>query len=485
MNQDQRTEFSDETLDRIGETGKLHGALPAMPEPNDASARVPEAASQTVAARPPSNRPRSARRDVVALDFKGAAQALQSAGLDYLLIRGWETPNPDEIDLVIRPGSFEQVAATLRPAGFATVLFPGRGSHRFLVRYDIQSDRWLKLDTVTEMAFGPRQELPGADADDLLRRAESLDGVRVLGRGDRLWATLLHRFGDPQSTSRSSELADVDLPALGAEADPWSPLAEPFVTCRTARARRATGPAGVIDLARQEDSAALARVSRMALARIRSRRAPQVAMRIAYHDVRHVLRRARSAITVPARPGLVVALLGPDGAGKSGLAASFATSSPLPVRMRYMGLYQVGAPAQRARRRGIAGLYRLATVVSVSIRSWLDRRRGRVVVLDRHVYDLLARGGSRRAKVRRALYVRVGIRPDITIVLDAPPEILHERRPEQSVGHSAEERARYARIAVAVPGAVVVDASQALADVAASVNAIVWDRLLILSNRTS
>jgi thymidylate kinase len=190
-------------------------------------------------------------------------------------------------------------------------------------------------------------------------------------------------------------------------------------------------------------------------------------------------------IAFPARPGLVVALLGPDGAGKSGLVASLAMSSPLPVRARYMGLYQAGAPTQRKRRRGASGLFRLAMVTSVSVRSWLDRRRGRVVILDRHVYDLLMRAGARRAQLRRAVYLRVGIRPDITIVLDAPPEILHERRPEQSVDQSAEERARYGRIAGAVPGAVIVDATQPLVDVAASVNAIVWDRLVSLSHHGS
>jgi len=124
-------------------------------------------------------------------------------------------------------------------------------------------------------------------------------------------------------------------------------------------------------------------------------------------------------------------------------------------------------------------------VTSVSVKSWLDRRRGRVVILDRHVYDLLMRGGARRAQLRRAVYLRVGIRPDITIVLDAPPEILHERRPEQSVDQAAEERAAYGRIAATVPGAVIVDATQPLVDVAASVHAIVWDRLLSLSDRTS
>lgn len=423
--------------------------------------------------------------DAEASEFLEAAEALHSAGLDYLVIRGWESPNPEEIDLLIRPGTYERVAATLRPFGFATLLGPGRGSHRFLLRYDRPADHWLKLDTVTEIAFGARQELPGADADELLRRAEAIDGIRVLGRGDRLWATLLHRVGDPPSSSRTRELADVDLRALSEGADPWSPLAEPFLIGGVERGPRSAGPAAVVDLARRQESAELARITRLALAKLRSRRASEVASRVLYHDLRHILRRLRSAITFPARPGLVVALLGPDGAGKSGLAATLASSSPLPVRRRYMGLYQAGASAQRIMGRNTSGMFRLAMVTSVSVGSWLDRRRGRVVILDRHVYDLLMRGGARRAQLRRAVYLRVGIRPDITIVLDAPPAILHERRPEQSVEQSAEERARYGRIAGAVPGAVIVDATQPLVDVAASVNAIVWDRLLSRSHRMS
>ena len=90
------------------------------------------------------------------------------------------------------------------------------------------------------------------------------------------------------------------------------------------------------------------------------------------------------------RKGLTVALLGPDGVGKSTLLAGLAASYPVPVRQIYMGMWQ------GAGRPGYTRLHAVAAIVLRPFRVWwrvacgaVHARRGRLVVFDRYTYDAL------------------------------------------------------------------------------------------------
>jgi thymidylate kinase len=151
------------------------------------------------------------------------------------------------------------------------------------------------------------------------------------------------------------------------------------------------------------------------------------------------------------RTGPVVAVLGPDGAGKGTLIESLRAEIPVAVTTVYLGgrkrrkppvasgssTNDRGAPRRVGPLREAAGLVRwtfrtwgrLATVYAAS---W----RGAVVLCDRHPIELVAVRPDRTRLARaieRLATSRLIPWPDAVVVLDAPPEVLYGRKREHSV----------------------------------------------------
>jgi len=188
------------------------------------------------------------------------------------------------------------------------------------------------------------------------------------------------------------------------------------------------------------------------------------------------------------RRGVLVVLLGPDGCGKSTLlrilrerlrAAALTTDNvylgpwgqsvlPLQKILRQLHItpyraedkaFYSGKTAQRATPQGLnlwrqnlkAWLYYLAVAVELWFRYFKlvlpKLRQGRIVLADRYIYDLLVGYKSRPMdyhwNIRRWL-CRIYPRPDLTLLLDASPEVIHRRKPQLSIMQLAEARAAYA-----------------------------------------
>jgi thymidylate kinase len=215
-----------------------------------------------------------------------------------------------------------------------------------------------------------------------------------------------------------------------------------------------------------------------------------------------------------------VALVGPDGAGKSAVTRALATRLPVPVRVVYLGVNleasttmlpttRVALAMKRRRggradmtarfsdpgqagRRGVAGAartwLRLAAWVA---EEWyraaivaLLARRGFLVLCDRHFLcdyyaaDVAPRAGRPRAsRVHGWMLRRLYPRPDLVVVLDAPPEVLHGRKGEDTLDSLERRRREYLELRDVLPDVVVVDAIRPLDAVVATVADAVTDRL--------
>jgi thymidylate kinase len=218
------------------------------------------------------------------------------------------------------------------------------------------------------------------------------------------------------------------------------------------------------------------------------------------------------------RPNLTVALVGPDGAGKSSITRRVAELLPVPSRTIYMGvnlesstlvlpttrlilrakrarggLPDPTGPAprehprerRRSRRARALGSAKAAVwMTNVLAEEWFRqavaayaRRRGQVVIFDRHfladyhAYDVELRHGPRplSARVHGFLLARAYPRPDLVVFLDAPAEVLHARKREGTLEFLEVRRQDYFRLAGVFHQFVVVDAARAPDVVAAEV----------------
>ena len=218
-----------------------------------------------------------------------------------------------------------------------------------------------------------------------------------------------------------------------------------------------------------------------------------------------------------------VALIGPDGSGKTTVAGRLAGVLPVPVRYLYMGVSAessnvmlpttrvmrrvkrvVGAApdtagppshAPRARPRSFVKR-RLADARSVlrlgnrlaeewyrQWTAWRWQRGGAVVIFDRHffidyhAYDVAGEARSWTQRAHGFILGRLYPRPDLVIYLDAPGEVLLARKGEGTVEALERRRAEYRALTAVVPDFVEVDATQPLDAVTAQVAEAIVVRL--------
>ena len=217
-----------------------------------------------------------------------------------------------------------------------------------------------------------------------------------------------------------------------------------------------------------------------------------------------------------------VALIGPDGAGKSSMAREVARRVGSPARYLYMGVNleqssltlpttRLALAIKRARGGGprmtadwsgtesrSGGRPRLVREAYAGVRlmGWLAEEwfralvariynwRGYLVVFDRHfLFDYYA-GHVRRhpgqllaTQLHGMLLRRFYPRPDMVICLDAPAAVLHARKREQSVESLERRRQEYLSLAAVAPDFNVVDATQPVPVVLDEIMAMIQARL--------
>jgi thymidylate kinase len=399
-----------------------------------------------------------------------ALAALDRHGVRWVLLRGdARAAGADgDVDLLVERTAVRRLEALFLPAGFAAVARPGHGSHRFFVAYDEQVSRWLQLDVVSELSFGRYQELTTGAAEACLAARVRHQSLWRLAPNDQLWALLLHYLLDKGAVPvgrRKAVLEAVDASGGGGallDAVRW-------------RLPSTMAPEDFLDAVCRGDWDELATLA----ARLRRSWARRQLLRLSGRVWGGRVRGRLGPAPWGVRRGLTVALLGPDGAGKTTLAETLRREFVLPTRVVYMGVLRTTARARRLRRvPGLMLLLRLVEFSAKGLAGRYQRRRGRLVVFDRYTYDaLLAPGGERlRARVSYALIRRTCPAPDLVIVLDVPAETMYERKGELGLARLEDFRRRYLAMRQRVANMTVVDASRPASDVHRTVTALLWRR---------
>jgi thymidylate kinase len=213
----------------------------------------------------------------------------------------------------------------------------------------------------------------------------------------------------------------------------------------------------------------------------------------AHWVAQHCSRRVRPLRFLLCLRGTSVALLAPDGGGKSTLAKSLSADPHLRAKVIYAGMNPAARAAgmvlQRSQRvkpcrkhgrwdmmRGLRFSKRLLEQWYRIAQATSFRAKGRIVVFDRYVYDswLANRPNGIWKRFRRALLQLGWPNPDLVVVLDAPAQVLYARKQEHTLEWLERQRQGYLRLSELLPQAFVVDATHDANHVAREVTSLIW-----------
>jgi len=405
--------------------------------------------------------------------FSELLDNLTARQIAYVLLRDKpDAPGLHDLDLLIDETKTPEFLAICRRHGFRLIrngrLNPGK-----LLFLKWQSKNPLLLDVHQKMVVRGVEYL---DAKRILARRQAENDYFFPGREDHFLTLLFHNIlgkGEIQAKHRAALAALLQ-----------APLDEAYLAQHTAP----YGLQKVVSTVRQQfetlqhKKPAVQNLQRMSYRRIYRKQPINFFRRLL------VQIKARTQKWFGAPRGVLVVLLGPDGCGKSTLLRTLREklrAASLPADTVYLGPWgQSVLPLQKILSRLHITPYRAEDKAFYSgktktreipqglnlwrqnFKAWLyyfavamelwfryDKivlpklRQGKVVLADRYMYDLLVGYKSRSMDyhwgIRRWL-CRHYPRPHLTLLLDAAPEVIHQRKPQLSFAQLTEVRQAYA-----------------------------------------
>lgn len=399
-----------------------------------------------------------------------AFDALDRAEIPWLVLRGADAMHEPggDIDVLVPAQQSSVLRRVLPGAGYEQVVAAGHAPHIFFLSWT--GGQWVRLDAVTQLRWG-RLALPGLGQEVLDRRTRDDQDLAHPHPEDAFWLLFMHCAADKRAADREpgSRFADArwdELVALAPLAATHGPVAQQVLALGLPAQE-------ILTAARAGDRQAGQRYAALADDAVRARVRPlRAALTTQWH---RVARRGGGRL---AGPGLFVAVMGPDGSGKSTLVDALGRA-PLPTRTLYGGLPRPDRVASVVHGLPLGYFaHQLAQTAARSARACWWRSRGRVVLTDRHALDSLAATDRDRLTARehakRALLRRLAVAPDLLLVLDAPAEVLHGRKAEHTLETTERLRTGFAGVARQHPRSVLVDVRENLCTVTTTATSSIW-----------
>lgn len=428
--------------------------------------------------------------------FETALKAIEAQRLDYCVLRPESTTRSNarvvEVDLLLRHEHLGRFKRAVGELGFVALKSWGHRPHHFFVAFDRDNDRWLKLDVVVDLVYGtPIRFLRAHLGADCLASRRRRRGFYGLSPHHEAATLVLHCVLDKRNFRDEHRRHLRELAAVAASC---GEVEGQFRECFAST----TG-----DLLTWDEVAAAIRHD--AWDKLLKRRRV-IARKLYWSDpvgsiwrmlLNRCERRMRPVLYMLSRHGVAIALLAPDGAGKTTIAAKLSGERILRARSIYMGTNidasTLGMPTTRWIKQRINMLQRprSAQARALKVLSFMNRlceqwmrcaarlyhiARGRLVVFDRYGYDgFLAAPDDRIGKrIRRALLTRSCVAPDLVFLLDAPGSVLHERKPEHSSERLDQQRRAYLAMREKIPNMTIIDATRPVREVYCEIVDRIW-----------
>lgn len=451
--------------------------------------------------------------------------ALNLAGISWCMVRlpsNLAAPTGD-VDLLVDRADEGRTGRILRTLGFGRLPVWGRRNpEAFYLLYHPATGHNVCLHVATEVSFGSGRSIQTDAAAGCLQRRRRCGLLFEPHPDDAFWMLLLHCLldkGAVPSRYRASlhELAasvrdDSELAGMVEKYFPagWdaSKIAERVSRGdwasleRLARDLKESRRGQPFDHGLQSVATLFAMLSSQSVRRYAWRKARSLVLEVwpRLRSLRQGLGRTGgdspathrgSGRPLDRRSGLTVALLGPDGVGKSTLAASLKGAFPnfSDVRMLYMGLGYAGLPGlARLPVPGALAVVGLLTLWRRYLAARYHRDRGRLVVFDRYTYDALLPPGRRLTppqRFTRWVWAHACPAPDLVLLLDAPGAVIYERRGESEPALVEAARRNFLSLRHRVPQLQVVDAARPEEDLRADVADRIQRRYAVLERGAS
>ncbi|MDQ3855899.1 MAG: hypothetical protein M3281_05820 [Chloroflexota bacterium] len=316
--------------------------------------------------------------------------------------------------------------------------------------YDARTDCWIWLHVLTEISFGPNYALRTHAEDGCLMRRQRNGAMVTLADDDAFWVLLLHCLLDKKAIAARHRARLHELVGAASTGGPLAKLVDSVCPPGWSAVR-------LIECVRQADWSTLERLGPRLKAEWIRQQPLGLRLKMLGGTGLRLMARLRSRLQ---RRGLSIAVLGPDGAGKSTLAAGVGRSFFSPVRSVHMALSDEHLPTfARLRVPGVGSPGLLLVVWWRYAISLYHRALGRLVIFDRYVYLPPPRQHSFIKRAKRWLREHSCPTPDLVIVLDAPAELMYKRKGELTPAQLEADRQHLLSLTRQVARAQVIDAT--------------------------